>query len=149
MLEAPIISPTVSVKNNNAAITEVSHILPFLYYAKGWMRWSPEPEFPRARFPKVLFLLLLWLKSKMAALPERWLTNDEGLLWLGAMFVVPRWPASRVDSPFACPQQGGFGFALAGGPFPWWPCSTHCRQQAVQGFCTAVARRQEEGDVWA
>lgn len=38
----------------------------------------------------------------------RWiLTDDEGLLGLGAMLIVPGWSARRVDGAFPCAQQRG------------------------------------------
>ena len=60
------------------------------------------------------------------------LTDDEGLLGLGTMLIVPGRPAGGVYGPLGGAQERGLRLALAGGAFPRRQASAHRGEQPVQ-----------------
>ena len=68
------------------------------------------------------------------------LTDDEGLLGLGSVLVVPGRPAGGVDGPLGGAQQRRLRLTLAGGPLPGRQAGAHRREQPVQtGTLAATA----------
>lgn len=70
------------------------------------------------------------------------LTDDKGLLRLSSMLVVPGRPAGCVDGPFGRAQEGGLGFALAGGPLPGREACADRLEEPVQGSIPTAARKK-------
>lgn len=70
------------------------------------------------------------------------LTDDEGLLGLSSVLVVPGGPAGCVDGPFGRAQEGRLGLALAGGPLPGREACADRLEEPVQGPIPAAARKK-------
>lgn len=72
------------------------------------------------------------------------LTDDEGLLGLSSVLVVPGGPAGRVDGPLGRAQEGRLGLALAGGPLPGREARADRLEEPVQGPVPAAARKKHD-----
>lgn len=70
------------------------------------------------------------------------LTDDEGLLGLSSVLVVPGGPASCVDGPLGRAQEGRLGLALAGGPLPGREACADRLEEPVQGSIPAAAGKE-------
>lgn len=70
------------------------------------------------------------------------LTDDEGLLGLSSVLVVPGGPASCVDGPFGRAQEGRLGLALAGGPLPGREACADRLEEPVQRSIPTAARKK-------
>lgn len=75
-------------------------------------------------------------------LPPISLTDDEGLLGLSSVLVVPGGPASCVDGPLGRAQEGRLGLALAGGPLPGREACADRLEEPVQGSIPAAAGKE-------